>query len=78
MSKSYEFRKNQIELGIIEDGEGMIFSYNGQLENSPVDYVAKMEDQELVPMDLEIHSRKKTWNKKENKYSDYNTFKAGK
>ncbi|MBR3544099.1 MAG: PD-(D/E)XK nuclease family protein [Treponema sp.] len=79
MSNSYNFRKEeQIKKGIIEDGEGMIFSYNGQLENSSVDYVAKMEDQELVPMDLEIHSRIRTWNKKENKYSDYKTFKAGK
>ncbi len=77
MANSYDFRKAQILDGIVEDGEGMIFTYNGKIENPPIDYVAKMEEQDLVPMDLEIHSKNKTWNKEPNSYSNYSIFKAG-
>ncbi len=77
MANSYDFRKAQILDGIVEDGEGMVFTYSDTIENSPLDYVARMEKEKLVPMDLEIHTRLKTWAKKGNQYSNYSIFKAG-
>lgn len=79
MSNSYAFRKNQIMQGIIEDGEGVEYPFiNGKPVSPSIDYADSAEEQALVPMDMETHSRNKTWNKKQNKYSNYNTFKAGK
>ena len=87
MSNSYAFRKNQIkpeneeqiEPGIIEDGEELVFPFiNGRSVPPSIDYADSTETLSLVPMDMETHPRNKTWNKKENKYSDYKTFKAGK
>ena len=68
----------------IEDGEELVFPFiNGRSVPPSIDYAdsyyANSEGEKpLIPMDMETHLRKKTWNKKENKYSDYKTFKAGK
>lgn len=79
MSNSYAFRKKQIMQGIIEDGEGLEYSFiDGKIVSPSIDYADSVEEQALVPMDMETHSRNKTWNKKPNIYSNYNTFKAGK
>lgn len=79
MINSYAFRKNQIMQGIIEDGEGVEYPFiNGKPVSPSIDYADSAEEQALVPMDMETHPRNKTWNKKKNKYSNYNTFKAGK
>ena len=79
MSNSYEFRKNQIIHGIIEDGEELVFPFiNGRSVPPSIDYADSTETLSLVPMDMETHPRNQTWNKKQNKYSNYNTFKAGK
>ena len=69
MRNSYEFRKNQILNGIVEDGEG--------IESDSLDYVDETEVEELVPLDIEVHSRLRTAEKKPNPYSSYGIFKAG-
>ena len=79
MSNSYDFRKQQIMQGIIEDGEGLEYPFiDGKIVSPSIDYADSEEEQAFVPMDKETHSRNKTWNKTPNKYSNYNTFKAGK
>ena len=79
MSNSYGFRKNQILNGIVEDGEGLEFVYDKNGSSSPtIDYVDQTEKESLVPMDKEIHTKNKTWNKQSNTYSNYTIFKAGK
>jgi hypothetical protein len=70
MMNSYEYRKNQILKGIVEDGE--------EMEASLLEYNIDSEDKNLVPLDIEEHKKKGTSNKAPNKYSNYQIFKAGK
>ena len=80
IANSYEFRKNQILKGIVEDGEGKQFTYdkdNGIVPPS-IDYVDQTQAKNLVPMELEIKPDNHIWKKKGNIYSKYKTFKAGK
>jgi hypothetical protein len=67
MMNSYEYRKNQILNGIVEDGE--------EMEASLLEYNIDSEDKNLVPLDIEEHKKKGTSNKAPNKYSNYQIFK---
>lgn len=74
MSNSYEYRKTQIQKGIVEDGEGLIFPQN----DVKVSYAIEMGKKDLVPLDANVKPNNGTWEKTPNKYSDYVFFKAGK
>lgn len=74
MSNSYEYRKNQILHGVVEDGEGIVYP----LDDVKMSYASDTEKEDLVPLDADIKPRNKTWEKTPNKYSDYAFFKAGK
>ena len=74
MSNSYEYRKNQIQKGIVEDGEGIIYPQ----DDVKISYALDMGKEKLVPLNAVQKPKNKTWEKIPNKYSDYAFFKAGK
>ena len=74
MSNSYKYRKAQIQNGVVEDGEGIVYALN----DIKMSYAFDTEKEDLVPLDADVKTKNETWEKTPNTYSDYAFFKAGK